>query len=501
MTHYSLELLNICKSFGGISALQEVTLRARPGEIHALVGENGAGKSTLMKILAGAYRMDSGEIHIKREKVNITNTRRGRESGVGIIYQEFSLVPDLSVTENIYLHYLNRKKFWMPWPEIHAMAQELIDSLGFKIPVRKKVGNLSTSQQQVVEIAKALSENVNILILDEPTSVLVPHETRKLFDVLGRLKEKGVAIIFISHRLEEIFDIAETITILKDGRVTLTTSIADIGQNDVIGSMIGRKLDTMFPARQTRAGAKRLEVKNLYSGSRVRDVSFSVGGGEVLGVAGLVGSGRTETVRAVFSADRRDSGDILLDGIKMNISSPRDAVRAGIGLVPEDRKIQGILLSMSIRKNLTITDLGGVTRGLGFISLAKERDKSNELVSILDIRTENTGLKAEQLSGGNQQKVVLGKWLGRKCKVIIMDEPTRGIDIGAKAEIYSLINELSGKGISVVMVSSEMTELMGLCDRILVMHEGRINGELERSGFSEENIMRLSIAKNESLCN
>jgi ribose transport system ATP-binding protein len=493
MDPYKLELLNIQKSFGGVTALKDVTLKARSGKIHAIVGENGAGKSTLMKILAGAYRMDSGEILINGEKVRIDDTRDGRKSGVGIIYQEFSLVPDLSVAENVYLHYLNTAKIWMPWSDIHARARDLIGSLGFEIPTHRLARNLSTSHQQVVEIAKALSEKVEILILDEPTAVLAPQDTRKLFEVLGKLRERGVTILYISHRLEEVFEISDAITILKDGEVTRSAEISSIDQDEVIRYMIGRKLDALFPGRQIHKGKIRLEVKNLHAGGKVKDVSFCLMAGEVLGVGGLVGSGRTEMVRAVFSADRRDKGEILLDGERVTLRSPGDAVRAGLGFVPEDRKTQGLLLSLSVRENLTLTDLGWISGSLGFIREGKERTRSKDLMERLGIRAGNTEINAEQLSGGNQQKVVLAKWLGRNCRVIIMDEPTRGIDVGAKAEIYNLINELSDRGISILIVSSEMIELMGICDRILVMHEGGINGELARPDFSEENIMRLSI--------
>jgi ribose transport system ATP-binding protein len=495
MTPYSVELNHIHKFFGGIAALQDVTLKAKGGEIHAVVGENGAGKSTLMKILAGAYQMDSGEILLNQKKVTISDPKSGRESGVGIIYQEFSLVPDLSVAENIYLHLLNQKKRWMPWTEIHSNADALIRSLGFEIPPRMKVRQLSTSQQQVVEIAKALSENLEILILDEPTAVLAPNETRKLFDVLEKLKDKGVTILYISHRLEEVFEIADAITILKDGRVTRSIPTSDITQDEVIGHMIGRKLEVLFPQKNARPGKIKMEVKNLCSANRVKHVSFSVKEGEVLGLAGLVGSGRSETVRALFGADKREKGEVFLDGKPQRIRSPRDAIAAGIGLVPEDRKTQGILLSLMVRENLTLTDLKGVSGKAGFIHKGKEIRKSNKLMQELNIKATSPEAKVNQLSGGNQQKVVLAKWLGRNCRVLLLDEPTRGIDVGAKSEIYRLICDLSEKGISIVMVSSEMVELMGICDRILVLHEGRINGEIDRPNFSEEHIMRLSIAK------
>ena len=499
MSQPRVELLHVCKSFGGIVALQDVTLSAQIGEIHAIIGENGAGKSTLMKILAGAYRMDSGEILLNGEKAIITDPKTGREMGVGILYQEFSLIPDLSVAENIYLHHLAQKNKWMPWSDIYARAGNLIGSLGFEIHASTKVRHLSTSQQQVVEIAKALSEKLDVLILDEPTAVLAPHETQKLFELLGKLRKQGVTILYISHRLEEVFEIADTVTILKDGKVIRTTRAAEITRDDVISLMIGRKLEMLYPQRDRTPGSKKLGVKNLSSGSRIRDISFAVREGEVLGLAGLVGSGRTETVRAIFAADRPSKGEIFLDGTKRHIRSPRDAVAAGIGLVPEDRKTEGILLFLSVRENLTVTDLKAVSRWTGFFRERKEREKAEKLMNDMNIRAETIETKLNTLSGGNQQKAVLAKWIGSKCKVLILDEPTRGIDIGAKAEIYRLINDLSKRGISLIIVSSEMMELIGMCDRILVMHEGRINGELERSEFTEDKIMRLSIAKNETI--
>lgn len=497
MPGYKVELLNISKSFGGIRALRDVTLQVGPGEIHALVGENGAGKSTLMKVLSGVYRMDSGSIILNGQRVHIANPKQGRDSGIGIIYQEFSLVEDLTVAENIYLHFLNQKRLWMDWDTIQERARKLIGDLGFDMLVTDKVRNLSTSRKQVVEIAKALSEKIEILILDEPTAVLAPHETRKLFNVLRKLREQGTSIIYISHRLEEVFEIADRITVLKDGIVTHRAKTGATSQDEIITNMIGRELGSLFPRKEKVTEGFRLEVKGLCAGNLVRDLSFKVRKGEVLGFGGLVGSGRTETVRALFSADRRTGGEIYLDGSRLRTRTPRDAVRAGIGLVPEDRKTQGLLLELPVRQNMSLTDLGNISTGLGMILKTKEVRRSENLVKRLGIRTAGTETPAGTLSGGNQQKVALAKWLGRTSRVIIMDEPTRGVDVGAKAEIYRLIGNLSGEGISIIIVSSDMTELIGLCDRILVMHEGRINGELDRPEFSEENILRLSITKND----
>jgi ribose transport system ATP-binding protein len=497
MTPYKVELQNIDKSFGGIHALKNVSLKARPGEIHALVGENGAGKSTLVKILAGAYRLDRGRILIDGRVVQINHPKEGKDARVAIIYQEMSLIPDLSVAENIYLHFLNQHKTWMPWKEINARSGELISRLGFQIPAAAKVRDLSIAHQQVVEIAKALSEDVEILILDEPTAVLAPNETRKLFDVLNTLKGSGVTIIYISHRLEEVFQIADTITVLKDGKHSATLKASRTGQDKVIHHMIGRELETLYPERTIIPGEEILRVNHLNAGKKVRDISFTVRTGDVLGIAGLVGSGRTEMIRAVFSADRRVGGDIILAGEKQKINSVRDAVRAGLGFVPADRKTQGVILPLSVRKNLTLTDLNSVSSMPGWISDKKDFIKSNELMKILRIKAGGVESEVRQLSGGNQQKVALAKWLGRTCKVILMDEPTRGIDVGAKAEIYQLISDLSDTGISIIMVSSEMTEVMGMCDRIMVMADGRISGELQKGEYTEEKILRMCIDRNE----
>ena len=493
---YRVQMAGITKSFGGVHALHDVSFDVRAGEIHALVGENGAGKSTLMKILSGAYQKDIGEILIDGRAVNISSPHMGRKLGIAIIYQDFALAPDLTVAENIYLDHLSGRKAFINWTELYRNAGALIESVGFDINPRSIVGDLSVAYQQVVEITKALSENAGILILDEPTAVLAPRETERLFDVLRTLKHQGVSMIYISHRLEEIFRIADLVTVIKDGVVTGTVKAAETTTDEIINMMIGRQLTDMFPARHASIGGEVFRVDNLSRGNKVKDVSFSVRAGEVLGIAGLVGSGRTETVRAIFAADPKDSGEIVLDGRRLKIKSPRHAVRSGIALVPEDRKEQGAVLSMSVRENVTMPSLRTVTAPLGFIRQRREKRITKNLIEKLAIKTGSTETVVTDLSGGNQQKVVLAKWLGADCRLLILDEPTRGVDVGAKVEIYNIINELAERGLAIIVVSSEMVEIIGICDRVVVMRDGRVRDILEKDQLSEENIMKLAIIEN-----
>jgi ribose transport system ATP-binding protein len=490
---YRVELLNISKSFGGISALKNVTLKVKPGEIHALIGENGAGKSTLMKILAGAYSKDTGKIFIDGSEVDIRNTHDSKKLGIGIIYQEFSLVPALSVAENIFINQRLTHGIWIRWGKIKKKAEALINSLGFNINPSIQVGKLNIAHQQIVEIAKALSEKVRILILDEPSAVLGPYEIKKLFNTLNRLKKEGVAIIYISHHLSEIFQIADRVSILKDGVSSDTLFVSETDENTIIKLMLGRSLDAMYPARETLVGEELLKAEAISLEDKVEEVSLSVKSGEVLGIAGLVGSGRTETVRAIFAANKRKKGKVFLSGKRLHLHSPHDAVKAGIGMVPEDRKQQGIILSLSVKQNISLSDLDKITGPFGFIQEKKERDNVLELIRKLSIKALNENVEAATLSGGNQQKLALAKWINRKCMVLIIDEPTRGVDIGAKVEIYHLINELSHQGVAILVISSESSELMGICDRILVMRKGKIVGELDRKNFCEEEILRISI--------
>ena len=492
---YRVEMTNISKSFGIVPVLKGVNLKVKHGEIHALLGENGAGKSTLMKILCGVHTKDKGNIKLDGQKISPRNSHESQQLGISIVYQELSLVNELSVAENIYLHQLSAHKFWINWKQINQDARTLIQSLGFDIPTTEKVKNLSRVQKQVVEIAKALSQDTKVLILDEPTTVFDPKDTQQLFTNLHRLKEQGISIIYISHHLEEIFKIADSITVLKDGALNGSKPIKDIDMNGVIQLMIGRELSELYPVRKVpHNGESILQVSNLSAKETiVKDISFSIKAGEILGIAGLGGSGRTETAKLLFGADKKKSGNILLNGKTITTSSPMMAVKQGIGFVSEDRKEEGVFLDLSVKENISLTNLKAISNKLGFISTKKEQEIVADLINKLNIKASSQEMRVKNLSGGNQQKVALAKWLGRDGKIIIIDEPTRGVDVGAKVEIYQLINQLSETRVGVLVISSDMPEIMGISDRIMVLHEGRIQGILSKEDFSEENILRLAI--------
>jgi ribose transport system ATP-binding protein len=446
-----------------------------------------------MKILSGAYIKDAGQILIDGEEVHIRNTHDSKKLGIGIIYQEFSLVPDLSVAENVFLNQLGLTGFWMNWRRLNKRAEEIINNIGFSINPSINAGSLSVAEQQIVEIAKALSENVGVLILDEPSAVLGPQEIQKLFKTLERLKEEGVAIIYISHHLNEIFQIADRITVLKDGVSSDSLIVSETDRDSIIKLMLGRSLEAMYPLNNSSIGKEVLRVSDIQLAEKVRGISLNVKAGEIVGIAGLVGSGRSETARAIFGADKRKKGKIFLSGKEIQLLSPQEAVRRGIGMVPEDRKQHGVILSLSVKQNISLTNLKGISDRFGFIKSKKESSNTIELINKLKIRTENENQEVGKLSGGNQLMVALAKWLTRDCRILILDEPTRGVDIGAKVEIYNLINDLSQKGVAILVISSETSELTGICDRILVMQNGQIQRELTKNEFSEEDILRLSI--------
>lgn len=487
-----VELLNITKSFGGVRALKDVSLHVLPGEVHALLGENGAGKSTLMKVLSGAHQKDSGKILIDGYEVQIRNTADSKKLGIGIIYQEFSLVPDLSVAENIFLNQLN-KHFRVHWKQITKDASGLIQKMGFTIDPLRKVNSLTIAEQQVVEIAKALSEKVKVLILDEPSAVLGTREIERLFAIIRGLKEQNVSVIYISHHLSEIFSIADRVTVLKDGVTAGSRNINETDKDSLITLMLGRSLGTMFSDRTVKPGEEIISARNICYKDRVKDVSFSIRSGEVLGLAGLVGSGRTETAEAVFAAIKKDKGTIILDHKEVKAASPGGSVKLGIGMVNEDRKQKGVLLSLPVSQNITLTGLGSVSNSFGFLNRKKEKRITDDLIERLRIKVTGGDMIAGNLSGGNQQKVAIAKWVNRGCRFLIVDEPTRGVDVGARVEIYSLINELAENGVAILVISSETTELMGLCDRIMVMKNGSVQGTLSKNEFSEEQILRLAI--------
>ena len=492
-----VEMIGIGKHFGGVKALKNVSFAATSGEIHALMGENGAGKSTLMKILAGAYLRDFGEIRLDGMVVDINSPRQALDFGVTVIYQELVLAAHLSVAENIFIDHISEGGFFVKRRQIEAEASKVLGEIGFTdIDVGRPVGELSIAYQQVVEICKALTRKSKVLVLDEPTAVLTSHETEKLFELLFQLREKGVCIIYVSHRLEEIFHICDRATVLKDGETVGTVNIGDITQNALINMMVGRELSNLFPPRHAQIGDPVLTVEGLNAGHMVQDVSFALRKGEVLGFAGLVGAGRTETMRALFGADPRDSGRIILKGREIAPRSPKEAIREGIGLLPEDRKAQGVLLEMSVRVNGTLRPDSPYVSRLGFIDGSRETLGVQALVDQLAIKMSSVESNVGDLSGGNQQKVALMKWVDMGSDVLIVDEPTRGVDVGAKIEIYKVINELARKGVGVIVVSSEMTELIGICDRVVVMREGRIAGELAGDDIREDKMISLAMGLN-----
>lgn len=487
-----IALSGIDKRFGGIHAIEGVDFEVFSGEVHALVGENGAGKSTLMRIIGGGHQPDSGTIHLQGEAITLRNPHAAMEQGIAVIHQETALAKDLSVAENVFLGALPAV---IDWGSLRKNARELIASLGFDINPSALVETLSAAQCQVIEIAKALSRQVKLLVLDEPTAALAPSDANKLLDIVRDLRARGVGIVYISHRLDEVFAIADRITVLKDGKRVDTVVPADITLDELIRKMVGRPLSVLFPERHASIGAEVLKVTGLGRGQAVRNVSFTLKAGEVVGLGGLIGSGRTEVARLIFGADTRDSGTIELKQKIINIRSPMGAVKAGIGFVPEDRKGQGAVLSMPIRVNATLAALKSVSGPFGFLTFGRERIFVQKLMEQLRIKARSMDADVSTLSGGNQQKVVLAKWFHADGDLIILDEPTRGVDVGAKVEIYTLINQLAERGKAVLVISSEHQELMGLCDRILVMGEGEIRGELQPADFSEEHILSLSLRR------
>jgi ribose transport system ATP-binding protein len=485
-----LRMEGIEKSFPGVKALRGVDLSVQRGEVHALLGENGAGKSTLMKILAGAYRKDAGLIYIDSRKVEFNDPKHARELGIAIIYQELSILPHLSVGENIFLGRMPRRQrnpWLIDWNKCYERARELLDRLGLKIDPRIPASRLKVAEQQMVEIAKALSHNANLVVMDEPTTSLTTREVDTLFTTIRLLREQRVSVIYISHRLVEVKGMCDRATVLRDGKTVGTVRIEETGERDWVRMMVGRDLDQIFPKSRIKRGKEILRVSNLTS-RKLKNISFSAYEGEILGIAGLVGAGRTTLARAVFGADPVTSGTIEINGQRVVMRKPSSAIQTGVALVPEDRKGQGVVLSMVIRENITLANLNGVSRA-GQLKLAVERRVAKEYVQALRIATPSINQETVNLSGGNQQKVVLAKWLYSASRVLIVDEPTRGIDVGAKAEIYSLLHQLIEQGSTILMISSELPELIGMSDRILVMHEGRIAGELSRDQFSEEAIM------------
>jgi ABC-type sugar transport system ATPase subunit len=489
-----LQMKGIDKSFPGVHALSGIDMTLRRGEVLALVGENGAGKSTLIKVLAGAHLPDSGEILIEGRDPQIHSPTSACGAGVSVIYQEFNLVPELTVRENIFLGREAVRHGFINAKTEHRQSLELFQNLGIDVDPDARCSELSVAQQQSVEIAKALAVDARIVVMDEPTAALTTQEVQRLFAIIRELRSQRMGVVYISHRLEEIFEVADRVMVLRDGRHVGTYEIDDITLARLIELMVGRPLEAEFPPRSVEIGQERLRVQNLTRADSVRDVSFHVRAGEVVGFAGLVGSGRTETMRIIFGADTADSGRICIDGVERRIRSPRDAIRSRICLLTEDRKGQGLVLIHSARENFGLPNLDQFRRGV-FLDQAKEHRRFGEFIDSLKIRISEPDQIILTLSGGNQQKVVLAKWLASNADIIIFDEPTRGIDVAAKYEIYLIMNELAVEGKAIIMISSELPEILGMSDRIIVMHHGRITGRIEDvQNATQEDIMTMAIA-------
>ena len=487
-----LEMRNISKSFGGVHALRDVSLECTPGTVHALVGENGAGKSTLIKILSGALSADSGEIFFKGELHRSFSTREALNRGISVIYQELALVSEMTVAENIFLGREPRNAFGLiDHSRIRSEAEALLSQLGLKIDLDTEVGDLSVAFQQMVEIAKALSKNADLIVMDEPSAILAGHELEQLFNIIQSLVNRGVSIIYISHRLEEVFRIADVVTVLKDGQLVETESIHELTRAELVKMMVGRTLEEVFPVSNNQPGKPVLIAENISPDTVLEQVSLDLRQGEIVGLAGMVGSGRTELARALFGADPLTSGSIKINGENAYLKNPSEAIKKKISLVPEDRKEQGLFTELPIRNNITMPILRKISQW-GFLSRSKEQEIVDQSRNQLSIAMASGSQEVQYLSGGNQQKVVLAKWLQTRPEVIIMDEPTRGVDVGAKFEIYQLMRHLNQEGIGILMISSELTEILGLSDRILVMREGRIVAELVPSETSEEQIIEYA---------
>jgi len=484
-----LSMEHINKSFPGVHALDDVTLQASAGHVHALVGENGAGKSTLMKILTGALPKDAGTISLNGREVSIHNPGDALRLGISMIHQELNLIPYLDVGQNMFLgREPTRSPGRIDWATLYERAQAQLKLVGIDVNPRAIVGELSIAQQQMVEIGKALSLQARLIVMDEPTSSLTERETERLFELIRSLKAQGVTVIYISHRLEEIFEIADRVTVLRDGKWVGDYTIDNVTHADLVQKMVGRDIGDMFPRAPSERQNVVLEVKHLFSASFLRDISFQLHRGEVVGLAGLIGSGRTTLARTLFGVEKFEQGEIWIEGQRVTLNSPQAAIRHGIGLVPEDRKTQALFLNMAVADNIAMSAIPKLARA-SLIDFGRVRAAAQEYVKRLNVRTPSLQQLVRNLSGGNQQKIAIARWLVLNPRILILDEPTRGIDVGAKAEVHALMTQLSRQGMGILMISSELPEILGVADRILVMHEGRMAAEFPRDQATQEVIM------------
>lgn len=489
-----LELRGITKIFPGVKALNQVQFDLYPGEIHALMGENGAGKSTFIKVIMGVHQAEEGEMFLNGEKVNFKSTKDAQKAGIAAIYQHVTAYPHLSVAENIFVGHLKKKRGFVQWKEMYQEADRLLQELNADFNSQELMGNLSVAQQQMVEIAKALSLNARIIIMDEPTAALTKRESEELYRITRKLRDEGVAIIFISHRFEDMYALATRVTVFRDAQYIGTYNVDSITNADLITAMVGREIKDLFPKTTVELGDEVLRVEKLCRTGYFKDVSFSVRKGEIMGLTGLVGARRTEVVQTIFGVEKLSSGKIFWEGKEVKIHSPSEAMQMGIGLLPENRQIEGLILDWGIGRNITLTELKSYVNKL-FLNMKKENKTAKDLAERVDTKAVSVFDKASSLSGGNQQKVVVAKALGSDFKLLILDEPTKGVDVGAKAAIYEIMGELAQAGYAIVMISSEMPEILGMSDRVVVMCEGRITGELSREEATQEKILELAMTK------
>lgn len=500
MSEYILELKGVTKTFPGVKALDDVHFQLKSGEIHALMGENGAGKSTFIKIITGVHQPDEGEIYLNGQKVDINNPRDAQKLGIAAIYQHVTCYPDLSVTENIFMGHEKIQKGTnrLLWNEMHSEAQKLLDELGATFDPKTRMGELSVAQQQIVEIAKALSTNAKIIIMDEPTASLTKSESEELYRITEKLRNNGTSIIFISHRLEDMYRLANRVTVFRDSKYIGTWEVNEISNEELIVAMVGREITQMFPKKEAKIGEEILRVEKLGKIGFFKDISFTLHKGEILGLTGLVGSGRTEVCQAIFGITSPDEGKIIFEGKEVKIDHPLQAMNLGIGYLPEDRQKQGLVLEWSIEKNITLPALDKVSHK-GWLDKEKEVEIAQALAKKVNVKAKSIYDLANSLSGGNQQKVVVAKLLTADLKVIIVDEPTKGVDVGAKSAILEIMSDLASQGYGIIMVSSEMPEVLGMSDRIIVMREGRITAQLSREEASQEIILEAAMTKKRSV--